>query len=368
MKINCVYLGCVPFREDNIINPEKELLDGTHTEGFYLANVLEKYSHNMVFCSVNKRVFNSNGVEFVNYAEFNDYIKYYDFDNVFVMVSIDDHTIKKIRCKHLYIMPSCEKIYCEVNEDNLSNIHRLCYLSEHQKQSFIKNGNEPLYFLEKNQSLFLKWFNAIDESLYQGVNDAEKTNSMVWSSIDVRGLHWFKDNILPLILKEVPDFKLYVCNYFDDHGECYTKDGVIFYLGKLSKEELAEYQRKAKIWVYPNLGITENFIFFNETFCNTAVENAMAGNAIVCLDKGGLSSTLSGYSCLIDGDIFNEKVMMYDDDFNRVFSALGERSIRILKDDAYRLDLVSELKKISEQYTLKSFEDFWVKELKLNFR
>ena len=365
MKINCIYLGKVPFREDKIINPEKELLDGTHTEGFYLANVLEKYSHCMVFCSVEKRIFNSNGVEFINYAELDDYIKYYNFDNVFAMVGITDKIIRNVKCNRLYLLPSCEDVQSEITKENLSFIYKIGYLSEHQKYTLSKDCNG---LLMDNRHIFLKWFNAIDDSLYNNIKEEEKENAMVWSSMNIRGSDWLFEKVVPLIREEIPDFKFYQCNYLSDNEEFFTDDNVRFFFGKVGKEKLAELQKKAKIWVYPNLGILQNYVFFNETFCNTAVENAMAGNAIVCLDKGGISTTLSGYSGLIEGKIFDETGIMYEDDFNRVFKALAERSIQILKDDSYRKELVSESKKISNQYTLKSFEDFWVKELNLNFK
>ena len=67
------------------------------------------------------------------------------------------------------------------------------------------------------------------------------------------------------------------------HENCKLLPGVEV-LGKLSKEELAEYQKKSKIWVYPGT--------FPETFCITAVENAAACNVIIAPLSYGLGSTL----------------------------------------------------------------------------
>ena len=97
-------------------------------------------------------------------------------------------------------------------------------------------------------------------------------------------------------------------------------------LGKLSKEDLASYQKRSKVWVYPGQ--------FPETFCITAVENANAGNVIISPLSYGLSTTLNDVQYLKDlnlGILNKENAQEYVD-----------LTIKVLTDDEERLKLVNE--------------------------
>ena len=127
---------------------------------------------------------------------------------------------------------------------------------------------------------------------------------MVWSTCFERGLDFFVDFVFHKIKREVPDFELKLCSY-NDYNKRYNG---IAYLGKLSKEELASEQCKAKIWCYPNLGYTTTENPLKETFCITAVENAAAGNCILTTDLGGLGTTCRGVDFLSNEFYSDERI------------------------------------------------------------
>jgi glycosyltransferase involved in cell wall biosynthesis len=158
-----------------------------------------------------------------------------------------------------------------------------------------------------------------------------KENSMIWSSSLARGFEDFYEYVFFPVFQKVPDFKLYVCT-----GTIAPKDYYLLkkaellpgveVLGKLSKEDLASYQKRSKVWVYPGQ--------FPETFCITAVENANAGNVIISPLSYGLSTTLNDIQYLKDlnlGILNKENAQEYVD-----------LTIKVLTDDEERLKLVNE--------------------------
>ena len=127
--------------------------------------------------------------------------------------------------------------------------------------------------------------------------------STVWSSSLDRGLYQLL-LALPRIRHFVPDFKVIVTygthNWeeslkqrpdpsgqilLDKIKELMKQPGVD-YRGRVSKKDLACLQCQVKVWVYPT--------WFWETFSITAVENGLAGNALIYTDCGGLSDTVGG--------------------------------------------------------------------------
>lgn len=163
-------------------------------------------------------------------------------------------------------------------------------------------------------------FNGVHQDLY--TNRPQKTKSMVWSSCFERGLKFFITYVLPKIKSAVPEFELKICSY-NNYNTNY--DGITF-LGRLSKQQLANEQLKASIWCYPNLGFSEYGEIFKETFCISAVENALAGNCILTTNLGGLGTTASGIEFLDNRFYRNERII----DFDQYGSYLAEKCIDAL--------------------------------------
>ena len=234
-----------------------------------------------------------------------------------------------LKCHNVYVMVHD---ICIVTPDNrnqigLGRVKKYCYLSDWHKDYLLQ-----LYSKEGlNESLLHKVSNGYSEQYYKDVDLNNKTNSMTWSSSLSRGFEDFYEYVFFPVFQQVPDFKLYVCT-----GTVAPKDYHLLrkasllpgveVLGKLSKKELAQYQKQSKVWIYPGQ--------FPETFCITAVENANAGNVIISPLSYGLSSTLQNIQYLKD---LNLDILDKDNAQKYV-----DLTVKVLTDDSERLKLVNE--------------------------
>lgn len=210
-----------------------------------------------------------------------------EFD-YFIYSRVIDQVSPWLRCHNIYAMAhDVNLISHRPNSYNLSRIKKVGYLSDWHKQNLL---NELSCHGLTDDRLF-KTINGFSWKYYG--SQLPKTLSTVWSSSLTRGFFMTYELVYYPIIKEIPEFKVYVCS-----GTQGPKDAELLerasllpnveVLGKLSKEQLSEYQRRSMIWIYPGE--------FQETFCITAVENAYAGNALICPPSYGLATTLRGYN------------------------------------------------------------------------
>ena len=241
-----------------------------------------------------------------------------------------DTILPHLKCHNVYVMVHD---ICVVTPDHntkqigLGRIKKYCYLSDWHKEYLLSLYSD----IGLTDSLLHKVSNGYSEQFYKDVDLNNKENSMIWSSSLARGFEDFYEYVFFPVFQKVPDFKLYVCT-----GTIAPKDYYLLkkaellpgveVLGKLSKEDLASYQKRSKVWVYPGQ--------FPETFCITAVENANAGNVIISPLSYGLSTTLNDVQYLKDlnlGILNKENAQEYVD-----------LTIKALTNDEERLKLANE--------------------------
>lgn len=241
-----------------------------------------------------------------------------------------DTILPHLKCHNVYVMVHD---ICVVTPDHntkqigLGRIKKYCYLSDWHKEYLLSLYSD----IGLTDSLLHKVSNGYSEQFYKDVDLNNKENSMIWSSSLARGFEDFYEYVFFPVFQKVPDFKLYVCT-----GTIAPKDYHLLkkaellpgveVLGKLSKEDLASYQKRSKVWVYPGQ--------FPETFCITAVENANAGNVIISPLSYGLSTTLNDVQYLKDlnlGILNKENAHEYVD-----------LTIKALTNDEERLKLANE--------------------------
>ena len=189
---------------------------------------------------------------------------------------------------------------------------------------------------------------------------------MVWSTALNRGMTFFGKYVLPKILKEVPDFELSICSYNLDIKGTLPEGPNVHFLGTLSRPELAELQKQAKIWILPNYGYNDFGKPLHESFCMSAVENALAGNAIVCFNKDGLTTTLEGYKGIINADWFDdepESREISEEEYERLGNDLANQAILFLKSDCLCSDYADDATfRCWNKYTWKKSAMTWLKE------
>lgn len=79
----------------------------------------------------------------------------------------------------------------------------------------------------------------------------EKDNSILFPTVYTRGGDILVNNILPLVLKEIPDFEVRLCGYADVFPDELKNNPHVKILGMLSKEDYYREFRKHKVWFLP---------------------------------------------------------------------------------------------------------------------
>ena len=242
---------------------------------------------------------------------------------IFSRVASADVIHPYLRCHNVFAMAHD---VCMITPSNLedhisvSRIKKIGYLSEWHKENLLNLYSE----IGVTEAMLYKVTNGYSSEYYNKIDFAKKTKSMVWSSSLLRGFEDFYEYVALPIIKEIPDFTIYVCcgTLFNQDMEKlerveYLPNVKVLY--KLSKEQLAEYQKQARIWVYPGV--------FPETFCITAVENANAGNVIISPLSYGLDNTLENIDYLREWNlpILNEETA----------PQYVEKALKVLNDDEY---------------------------------
>lgn len=334
---------------------------GSETWAVEIAREFQKRGfHVILFGETERWHFAPSGVEYVPCELFERRCTYQYFDYFISSRQINELT-QEICCPNVYIMSHdiCMHFANSIKELKLDRVKKIGYLSNWHKE-ILKKWYDGL-----TDDKMFKTINGVDIVNYNDVDVNIKKNEMLWSSRQERGLDFFIKNIFPLIRKEVPDFQLNVCLYESEYDS--KVEGVNF-LGKLGKQDLCDYQKRSKIWIYPNLGyLGTDYSPFQETFCITAVENGMAKNAIICGKNGGLIDTLDGYSNLIGEEFFKKGYISSNYDMEKYIHMIANEAIKILKDDEYRIKKGEEAYNICKKYTWAEAVETWLLEWKIKF-
>lgn len=348
--------------DSNVI--ETEGAGGSETWAVGLATAFQsKGFHCIVFGNPEVWHFDKYGVEYVPYQFFESRCEYQHFD-YFISSRRTDEITDNINCDNIYIMSHEIGVFnrywgqfCSYDELRMDKVKKIGVLSE-----WHANATKKMYPQLTDDRLFIT-HNAIDTRRYENVDDSAKRNMMVWSTCLNRGLTFFGQRVFPKVKKAIPDFELNICSYNTDIHGIIPEDENIHFLGTLTKEELSSLQKEAKVWALPNYGINDFGEPLHESFCITAVENAMAGNAIVCFDKDGLTTTLDGYSGILKiSHWFDEYGDVKEDDIERLSIIMSNEIISLLRDNNKRNARVMELKDICSKYTWENSADTWLKE------
>ena len=341
---------------------------GSETWTVEIARQFQKKGfHVIVFGWPDRWKFAPSGVEYVPFTLFETRIQCQHFDYFISSRQVNELTTD-LSCPNVYIMSHDISLhFANTYEDlKLDRVRKIAYLSTWHKWAlcdwYKMQDKDP-------DSFMFKTFNGVDQTLYRGVDLNNKEPRMVWSSRSERGLRFFLEQVYPKIRERVPEFYLDVCLYLEDIDMDYLSqfEGVTYH-GVVGKERLAELQRRASIWIYPNLGYLDtDYSNFKETFCITAVENGMAGNAIITSPIGGMMDTLADYYYMFD-QYTDEK----DKYGNGVIIKYRDRYAEILADQAFlfltypsrRISAAEQARAVCSRYTWEKSAETWLNEWK----
>ena len=369
-KVVAIYCGDYGYRWDE--NTVASGCGGAETWATNLADELQGLGyHVIIFGAPEYWHFSNTGVEYVPSGLFIHRCEYQHFD-YFISSRVTSEITPYLECNNVYLMAHEFRFTdtTSLSGLKLDKVKKIACLSDWHRD-IIRH-----FYGDIDDDRFFRTFNGVNQSLYN--KETDKKNKMVWSTVKQRGLNEFVTNIFPRIRSEVPDFELDVCGYNNDLGDedILSKTDGVNVLGRLSKQELAGRQLESKIWIYPNTGYYYDKTGFNsnwavvdgichETFCITAVENALAGNAITCLDCGGLSTTLRGYPGMRWSNLLSGTYpIVYVDkaNLNQLYDEMAEIAIRMLKEDDYRKQFVKIGSEFCKKYTWEGSALTWISE------
>lgn len=303
------------------------------------------------------------GVIYRDHSQMMDDLKYEHIDH-FICSRTVAPFYENLHSGRNYVMIHDVWLSQDPNYDLISwKIQKYAYLSEWHKQFLLQHHkNMPA------EKMFLT-ANGVVQDWYADVDNFEKKNMSVYSSSPDRGLYQLLQ-MVPKIRERVEDFELNV-SYGFHNWESSTKarndvasmqliDKIkglmeqpgVNYLGRVSKKELAELQKQAKVWLYPN--------WFAETFCCGGVENGLSKNALLTTDLAGLKTTakdaaimLSPYGLSRD----NEYPKEYVENF-------VNKAVELLKNEELRKEWADRAYNKMQEYTWDKIADGWVTQFK----
>ena len=340
------------WREINPENPFCGALGGSETWLLQIANEFSKkhkvdlyinstldypyYDNNINYFPFDKFLSKERSYDFIILNRFFEKDKLYNFD--MVVNYIDFIKINKL-ANHIYIQIhdlSLTNANGDILDDSTIDYEALnddfvtiVTLNEWHRSNLIKQYPKL--------KLPLCIPNGLDLELFDNNENNIRDNRILWSSCTERGLNILKEDIYPIVKKEIPDFGIDIATYneyCDDNDS--KKD--IKYLGKLSKKDLYKEMAKHKVWFYPGT--------FAETFCITLIENIMSGCQVVSPFTYGMSATIDSSEIKMS-HIFNAHDK---DEYMNAVNEAANKIISILKTDN-TLNVYGEIKqKIKEKY------------------
>jgi hypothetical protein len=368
-KVIGIYCGNVngdnePFWDSDICREKG--IGGSETWAVNIAHEFRKMGyHVIVFGNPQYWHFDNDGVEYVPYWMFESRSEYQHYDYLIISRRCDILEID-FECDNVYLMSHEIGIFdkywgrfATYDQLHMDKVRKIGVLSE-----WHKNATMKMYPQLKEEQLFITC-NGIDMSLYDNIDWSKKRNMMVWSTCLNRGLTFFGQRVLPKVKAEVPDFELKICSYNTDiHGVIPEGEGVKF-LGTLNKKELAELQKESSIWALPNYGYNDFGQPLHESFCMTAVENGLAGNAIVCFNTDGIYTTLNGYTRILNiGKCYDETLGMppTDGEMEKIAEEMAQSMILYLKYHSLCRTMGKQAQKICQKYTWEHAAKTWIQQ------
>lgn len=309
-------------------------------------------------------VFNNNG-EMVGNVIYRDYTNIesdmeYNVIDYFITSRTVDPLRKKIHALRSYVMIHDIWLSADKNYDIMSwHVEKYAYLSEWHKQFLISHHHIP-------ENKMVLTANGQDMKLYEDVDSYKKKNQSVYSSSPDRGLYQLL-KMVPMIREQVLDFELIVAyGFFNWESMAKKRNDTasmaliekikklleqpgVKYVDRISKRELAHYEKESKVWLYPS--------WFDETFAISAVSAGLAKNAIVSTDRAGLKTTVGSAGILLPSTgLYRD--MEYPSIYIEKFV---KESIKMLKDEEYRKSWADKAYTKMKEYTWKNVAMGWIK-------
>lgn len=285
---------------------------GSETWAIEIANEFVNQGYNvMIFSTYDNWIFNEYSVQYVPIAMLDNILSYTHIDQLLITRNINKHTLDILNNyefnKNIYIV--CHDIYPCLYDNNESE-YKLTYerlikypLLYKNVKKFIVMSNFGKFTLQRDCQIPDRLIYIIGNGInfsYFANSYIERDNDIFWSSRSDRGLDILVNKILPVLHQTYPDINVIYSQYDNIEISDEIKNNPhVKFIGKLSKSSLYNEMRKHKVWFYPNT--------YHETFCITAIEEALSDNELILPFRHGTATALN---------IFESNFMKSDVEFD----------------------------------------------------
>lgn len=291
----------LPFNGETF---DKQSLGGSESAGYYLARALAKMKHSVtVFCNTEKPVF-CEDVNYLPLATFRSYVEHTPHDVCIVQRAPE---LLQGYCQAKFSMLWCHDLAMKRQEGAYRgtswNWDKVAVLSD-----FMKNQYKQVYGFADSQIFLTR--NGVDLASIAAAKadfDAQKDLarnplSIVFSARPERGLDIMLGEIMPRILKQEPNARLFLSAYHnpvDQLADFYAHcDAMarglgrnVEQLGALTKAQLYAVYHTAGQYAYPMPSRLAPE--FDEISCISIMEAQACGLPVVTSARGALPETLS---------------------------------------------------------------------------
>lgn len=322
--------------------------------------------HVIVFCNCGEWYFYNSGVEYVDISYFESRIEYQHFNQFIFVRSLDifyDIFVSHNDCKNIYLQSHDQFIW----KDGIYN-ERFDYNDIETRQRFNKikmfialtdfHKEELMHYNNIPEDKIEIIGNGLDSEIFNNIDkiDIEKDNEILWTSAFGRGGDILVNHILPLVKREIIDFKVNICGYGDGVPEDIKNNPNVKFLGTLSKEDYYKEFKKHKVWFLPCV--------VPEDFGICAPEAVMCGAVIVSPYLHGMKDVLKPFTPLAMTNSYNiintnnyhyghYELAMNDHDFNNVNNEAAYYIINAIKN--YNNPMIQKIIKCQKKYVIEKY-------------
>lgn len=308
-------------------------LGGSETAAYYVSRGLAQRGHEVTMFTKCPKEGVWNGVRYRHLRFFQEWVGSEAHDVTVVQRIPGPFTIRLASPIHLWWMHDLAlRRYVDAIRGVMWNIDKILTVSEWMKKQYME-----VYGLEP--SVLHATRNGIDLDLVRSVDGpALREPILVFTARPERGMDIFLGDVLPLIIKAVPDVTVALAgyeNYVQELAPLYQRiqtlvaqyGGRVRHLGGLPKAELYRLYKKAALYVYPT--------DFEEVSCITAMECAACGLPFVASHRAALPET-----CIPEATLLvphDEKTQgARNPEFHQRFA---DAVVALLKDERQRLNM-----------------------------
>lgn len=284
-------------------------LGGSESAGIYMAQALAARGASVnVFCNTTTGSTDAHGVAYSPLATWQNWVRTVPHDVCIAQRRFDAFGQRtNARLNILWCHDLALGRHAKVFAGMLWNVDRVFVVSEYMKSQYVE-------VLGADPKVLHVTRNGIDPSLFEAIHsiDGRDCKKLVFASRPERGLDVLLREVMPRLLQQDPEYRLFIAGYGNTqpewqhfYAQC-AQDAAalgdrVVNMGGLCKADLYRLYASAGACVYPTP--SPRLPLFREVSCISAMECQAAGLPIVTTALGALTETIApGAGVLLPND------------------------------------------------------------------